>query len=71
MKTGPWTDYKDACRYWHIFIRVRSIDGRKPVATERRGKLVRLLYALPVDGRESTVFVNGLPEYISLEGMHA
>lgn len=66
---GPWTDLREACNRWWKFLETKSIDGRLPVATERKNGAVRLLYVLPNDGREPIPVTAGLPEYVSLEGM--
>jgi hypothetical protein len=62
MHAGPWTDRKEAYAAWGRWISIPRIDGKRPVAIERRSDSLRLLYEVP-HGREPLPVSFGLPEY--------
>jgi hypothetical protein len=65
-KHGPWSDYGLVMRLWY-HDRVKSIDGRKPVAVERKQNLARLLFEKPADEREPFRVFFGMPEYVAID----
>lgn len=58
---GPWGDYRELVSLAEKGLAPSSIDGRRPVAIERKGQdAARLLYEHP-EGRERVPDVAFLP----------
>lgn len=66
MTHGPWTSQIDAYAMWQRFITTPSIDGKRPVAVERRNGELRLLYVRPTDREPAPIACLGIPEYVAL-----
>ncbi len=63
MNAGPWTSYKQI-EAAYTGMNVNHINGRKPVAVERRnGDRARFLFEMPHEDIERMPVNKALPEY--------
>ncbi len=67
VRAGPWIREGELPQEWDGSIRgITSINGRKPVALERRSPgLVRVLFERPGEDREPIpTSIGAMPEYV-------